>query len=57
MKPFSSAKSAFADISDASKKVGSAAEWQTIALATVAVVSVVALMLATAALVTQEPRP
>jgi hypothetical protein len=51
MGTFRSAKTTLADISEASKKVGGAAEWQTVALVAVAAVAVTALLIATSALV------
>lgn len=54
MGTFRSAKETLADISEASKKVGGAAEWQTVALVAVAAVSVTALLIAVAAMLSQE---
>lgn len=51
---FKSANETLADISEASKKVGGAAEWQTVALVAVAAVSVTALMIAVAAMLARE---
>lgn len=48
----STAKRTLDDLSTASRAVGGAAEWQTIALVAVTVVAVTALLMATAALLT-----